>query len=268
MKEMQMMKQKIQVLLFSAVSFGTAASFFACFFKKAAGIPPFVLIFPTVCLCMLAACAVRPKLNRKILQSVLKFQSAAAVIFAAVFILSFLPQPLILLHLFCVVVLGTAALCSAFGLKKDIPGRKQFSVLLGTGAVAGVCMGVFGRPCLAYPVLMILSLMCRPSDPARSVQEKWGDIAFPLTVLIFSFAVFINASHASAFSQIIAESAVMLMAGGLITASAASPVRMMLMTAVMVLFGSYVFSAQNTDSVFNAQRLAQTRIEQPDMPLN
>lgn len=262
------MKQKIQALLFSAVPFGAAASFFACFSKKSAGIPPFILIFPIVCLCVLAVCAVRPKLNREILQSALKFQAAAAVIFTAVFILSFLPQPLVLLHLFSVVVLGAAALCSAFELKKDIPGRKKFSVLLGAGAVLGVCVGVFARPCLAYPVLMILSLACRPENPARTAQDKWGDIAFPLSVLIFSFAVFINASHATAFSQIIAEAAVMLMAGGLITASASSPVRMTLMTAVMVLFGCYVFSAQNTDSVFNVKHPAEIRSEQPDVPHN
>lgn len=258
-----MIKQKIQALLFSAVAFGTAASFFTCFFKKSAGVPPFVLIFPFVCLCLLAVCAVRPKLNREILQTALKFQAAAAVIFTAVFILSFLPQPLVLLHLFSVVVFGAAALCSAFELKKEIPGREKFPVMPAAGAVLGVCAGIFIRPCLAYPVFMILSLMCRPADPARSVQQKWGDIAFPLSVLIFSFAVFLNASHASAFSQLIAEAAVMLMAGGLITAAASSPVRMTLMTAVMALFGSYVFSAQNADSVFNVKRPAEIRIEQP-----
>ena len=92
------------------------------------------------------------------------------------------------------------------------------------------------------------------------MQDVWKDVAFPLFVLVSAFVLFIAANHNGSFPPVIAESAVMLMIGGLLTIPSSS-LRLTLMTIVLMLFGSYVFSAQNANSVFNRKPVVQ--IERP-----
>ena len=140
--------------------------------------------------------------------------------------------------------------------KKFFFGVKTFFTLFCLGALSGAGVALSGRSGLIYVCFVVSSLLCRPKMNERTVQDVWKDVAFPLFVLIGSFVSFIAANHGGACPPVVAESVVMLMIGGLLTMPASS-LRLTLMTVVMMLFGSYVFSAQNADSVFNRKPIVQ-----------
>ena len=166
-------------------------------------------------------------------------------------------------QLFSVFILTVTGLCSVFEKEKNI-GRKQFFVLFFVGAVAGCGIFLLSRIGFVYTGLVVLSLLCHPFGSEKTIHDIWKDIAFPLFVLVVSFIVFIAANHNTDFPSVIAESLVMLMIGGLLMSSSGS-LRLTLMTVVMMVFGSYVFSVQNEASVFNrtAKGAVLVRQEQP-----
>ena len=152
-------------------------------------------------------------------------------------------------QLFSVLVLNTVCICTAFE-NSDGFSRKTSFGLLCAGALIGTGCGFSGRTGLLYVCFVVLSLLCGPKNGGRTIQDIWKDVAFPLFVLVGAFIVFITANHGNAFPVIIAQSVAMLMTGGLLMTSSSS-LRLTLMTIVMMIFGCYVFSAQNPDSVFN-----------------
>ena len=161
--------------------------------------------------------------------------------------------------MFAVLVLNAVCLCMAFESLKTLS-VKSFAGCLCAGAAAGTGCAFSGHVGLVYVGFVLLSLLCRPKTEEKTVQEVWKDVAFPLFVLVGAFVLFAVVNHNGSFPSVIAESVVMLMVGGLLMTPASS-LRLTLMTIVLMLFGSYVFSAQNVESVFN--RKPPVQIERP-----
>ena len=138
--------------------------------------------------------------------------------------------------------------------------RWVFLGLLCGAALIGICPIFFRQSGFVYIAFVLLSLLCRPKANDKTVQEIWKDIAFPLVVRVGSCVLFLAANHGETLPVVIAQSVVMLMIGGLLGLPSSS-LRLTLMTAVLMIFGSYVFSAQNADSVFNHADQSLTQIE-------
>ncbi|MBR1778254.1 MAG: hypothetical protein IJ752_06700 [Alphaproteobacteria bacterium] len=242
-----MTKQKIQTLFLSALPFGTSVSFWLCFSEKTGNMLSAAILvlggFLTV------VCSFLFKLHRGVLEAAVKMQPLAAVVFTASFILSFLPYSMMWPQLFAVLVLNAVCLSMAFeNLNKF--SRGLFFSLICIGGLTGIGCALLVRGSFVYICFIVLSLLFRPEQNRKTAQDVWKDIAFPLFVLVGSFLLFIAANHNAAFPSVIAESVVMLMTGALLMTSSSS-LRLTLMTIVMMIFGSYVFSAQNAESVFN-----------------
>ncbi len=249
----KMIKQKIQTFFSVFIAFGLNASFAVTFLKEekvgfiilAAG-----LIAGIICLFV-------SRIRKTVSETALKIQPLAAVVFAASFILSFQPGQMMPAQLFAVLVLTVVCLCQGGEGRKIFKNNMSFVLTVcGAGAFGGA-VAFLPYSLLIYPGFVLAALCCRPAQPGRTAQEIWNDIAFPVFMLICSFLVFISASHMDGFSVSLAESAVMVMAGALPVSSRGSGVRLMLMTAVVVVFGCYVFSARNTDSVFSQKNRIQ-----------
>ena len=256
-RKKRMIKQKILTLFWSFLPFGTGMTFWLGFGKKTTGFLSGTII--ALHLLAILICGFFPKIRKDILEKAIKLQPLAAVVFTASFVLSFLPYSMMWLQLFAVLVLNTVCLCMAFE-NLETFGLKMFFGFLGAGALIGMGIGLSGRTGLLYLCFVMLSLLCRPKGAERTAQDIWKDVAFPLFVLVGAFVLFIAANHGGAFPELIAQSAVMLMTGGLLMTSASS-LRLTLMTIVMMVFGSYVFSTQNPDSVFNRSGKPLTQIE-------
>lgn len=192
----------------------------------------------------------------------LKIQPLAAVVFAASFILSFHPRQMIPAQLSAVLILNTVCVCAAFEHQKNFHKKASFALVALIAAAAGALGGLISSGAL-YTGFALAALCCRPAAARRAPQEIWLDIAFPISVLVGSFLLFVGASHLNGFSVSTAESAVMVMTGALPVLSRESGLRLMLMTAAVIVFGSYVFSASNPDSVFNRTGGVQSVAERP-----
>lgn len=258
MKEIIMIKQKIQTFLLIFIAFGLSGSFTACFFEKQQW--PAVAVLAAG-LAGAAVCACFSAVRKNILESVLKIQPLAAVVFAASFILSFQPCQMLPAQLFAVLILNTVCICAAFERQKSFNKNISFAFVVLTAAAVGATPAFVMPSRALYTGFVLAALCCRPSSPDRTPQDIWQDIAFPMFVLVCSFLLFIAASHLDGFSVPVAESAVMVMTGALLISSRESGLRLMLMTAVVIVFGSYVFSARNSDSVFNRTGRIQNVIE-------
>lgn len=242
-----MTKQKIQALLLAILPFGTGVSFFRCFVKNNENIGAAVVLIAGFLFVL--SVGFFPKTRKNVLETVVKLQPPAAVVFTATFVLSFLPYSMRWPQLFSVLVLNTVCLCMMFE-KQPLFTRRGFFGLLCGGALIGTGIAFSGHTGLIYIGFVVLSLLCRPKEGGKTAHELWKDIAFPLFVLIGSFLLFIAANHGGSVSPVITQSIVMLMTGGLLMMPSSS-LRLALMTLVLMIFGSYVFSTQNAESVFN-----------------
>ncbi|MBO4520601.1 MAG: hypothetical protein J5787_05290 [Alphaproteobacteria bacterium] len=252
-----MTKQKILTFFLMVLPFGTGVSFMRCFMKNNASAWAGFLLAAGIVSVLVAGFF--PKTRKSVLETAVKLQPLAAVVFTASFVLSFLPYSMMWPQLFSVLVLNTVCLCMAFD-KMSGSKRSLLFGLLGSAVLIGACPVFFGQTGIVYIGFVLLSLLCRPVAAKKNVREIWKDIAFPLFVLVGSFVLFIAANHGEALPVVIAQSVVMLMIGGLL-ALPSSSLRLTLMTIVLMIFGSYVFSAQNAESVFNRSGQSLTRIE-------
>ena len=242
-----MIKQKFLTFLLALLPFGTSVSFIRYF----TGAQSDIRILAILAAGMISGLLLFffPKAQKKVLETAVKFQPLAAVVFTASFVLSFLPYSMSRIQLVSVCILNMVCLSMAFE-KQSLFKNATFSALFYAGALSGVGIAFLGRSGLVYICFVVLSLLCRPKTGERTVREIWLDIAFPLFVLIGSFILFIAANHGGACPSVVSESIVMLMIGGLLTTPSSS-LRLTLMTVVLMIFGSYVFSTQNAESVFN-----------------
>lgn len=258
MKEKSMIKQKIQILLLTVLSFGTSCSFLKCFWNNDASVWAVIILGASAVFVLFSP--IYPKIRKKVLDFSVKTHPLAAVVFTASFVLSFLKYSMVWAQLFSVFVLSLTSLCMAFE-KLQTVNKKSFYWLVLLGALGGGCVLLADRISFVYTGLIVLSLLCRPFVSKKTIQDVWKDVAFPLFVLIFSFIVFVSANHNTDFPSVIAESVVMLMIGGLLMASS-SALNLTLMSVVMMVFGSYVFSVQNADSVFNRKAKETVSVQQ------
>ena len=245
------------MLLLMTLPFGTSVSFIRCFVKNNASIWAGFLLLTGIVSVLIAGFF--PKVRKNVLEAAVKMQPLAAVVFTASFVLSFLPYSMMWPQLFSVLVLNTVCLSMAFE-KISVFKRGLFFGLLCEAALIGLCPIFFRQSGFIYIGFVLLSLSCRPKANDKTVQDIWKDIAFPLFVLVGSFVLFIAANHGEALPAVVAQSFVMLMTGGLLMLPSSS-LRLTLMTIVMMIFGSYVFSAQNADSVFNHADQSLVQIE-------
>lgn len=258
MKEIIMIKQKIQTFLLIFIPFGLSGSFTACFFEKQQW-PAFAVL--AAGLAGAAVCACFSEIRKTVFEAVLKVQPLAAVVFAASFILSFQPCRMLPAQLFAVLILNAVCVCAAFERQKSFNNKISFALAVFTAAAAGGALAFALSSRAVYTGFVLAALCCRPASPDRTPQDIWQDIAFPMFVLVCSFLLFIAASHLDGFAVSTAEAAVMVMTGALLISSRESGLRLMLMTAVVIVFGSYVFSARNSDSVFNRTGRIQSVVE-------
>ena len=218
--------------------------------------------------------------NRRVLDLVLKMQPAAAVLFIIMFLLSFMPQRLIVPHLFVFYVMSQTCL-GLLSESRPEPGRLTvfyFCTAIG-GALAGVFNGLVAPLIFSdyfeYAVVFLFALLLRPGSvfKGRSMQDIWRDFAYPLFVFFLSFALFAVAHSSDDFEQELAELLVLAMVGAFMTATRAYPLRYALMGAALVFFGSYVFAPRNPHSFFNARLLQErsffgvTRVIRHESPL-
>ena len=237
-----MLRQTIRPALAAFLTFGTGVSFLRCFADAHAGVWAAEIVLITAAACF-------AKARKAVLESAVKLQPLAAVVFTASFLLSFLPCPMTVPQLFAVSVLNAVCLCMAF----ENPDKLSLKALAGAlcaGGAAGAGCAFSGHVGLVYIGFVLLSFLRRPETRERTVHDVWKDIAFPLFVLTGAFVLFVAANHNGSFPSVVAESVVMLMTGGLLMTPCSS-LRLTLLTVVMMIFGSYVFSAQNAQSVFN-----------------
>ena len=171
-----------------------------------------------------------------------RLQPAAAVVFAAIYMLTFLPCSVMLPALFSTVVLN-ACVMTAFVESKGAGVRFWAAVCV--CAVAGGTVGSFAPIGCGFVGFSLLSLLFRPRASEPTAQELWYDIAFPLFVLLCSFVSFMIAGHARDFHPVVAQVAALVMAGALPVCAKSSGVRLALMTLVVIVFGSYVFSVED-----------------------
>lgn len=253
-----MIKQKVALFLQSAFPFGLSVSFARCFIRPEQT-SALILLIAGLFLILLATPF--PKIRKRFMERCVRLQPLAAVVFAASIILAFVPYPKVWPMLFVTLILDAVCLCMVFE-AADRFDKKAFLVLTSAGSLAGMVSAFAGRAVFLYMLFVLLSLSSRPEPQPKTAQDVWKDIAFPLFVLIGSFIVFIAANHGGAFSLVAAQSIVMLMTGGLLMTSS-SALRLTLMTVVMIIFGSYVFSAGNSESVFNRSARGGVRIEAP-----
>ena len=253
------MKRSILLFLQTAIPFGLGVSFIRCFTRNGTHTSAQVLLITGIVLILLS-CPFS-KVRKNVMDRFVKLQPLAAVVFAASIILSFMSYQKVWLQLFVTLVLNAVCLFTVFE-KKNLFERKTFFLLTSFGALAGMGTAFAGRAVFLYVLFALSALLCRPGTNGKTAQDIWKDIAFPLFVLICSFVWFVSANHGGSVSAIIAQSVVMLMTGGLLMTSR-SALRLTLMTIVMIVFGSYVFSAQNTNSVFNRPSRTSVRIQAP-----
>ena len=242
-----MTRQKIHTVFLPFLMFGTNVSFFRCFLKNGGNLPASFLLAAGIVSIVLSCFF--PKARKAVSETGVKLQPLAAVVFTASFILSFLPYSTVWGNLFAISVLN-AVCCTMVAGNSNGLRRGTFAGLFCLGAIAGTGIACLNRIGLIYVCFVVSSFLCRPKQEKRSAQDVWKDVAFPLFVLIGSFLLFIIANRSGTFPSVIAESIVMLMTGCLLILPSSS-VRLTLMTIVMMIFGSYVFSIQNQASVFN-----------------
>lgn len=203
--------------------------------------------------------------NRRVLGIALKMQPAAVILFIIMFLLSFMPQRLIVPHLFVFYIMSQTCL-GFLSESRPEPGRLTvfYFCLAAGGALAGVFNGVIAPLIFSdyfeYAVVFLCALLLQPGPvfKGRSMQDIWRDFAYPLFVFFLSFALFAAAHSSADFEQQTAELLLLAMIGAFMTAARAYPLRYALMGAALVFFGSYVFAPRNPQSFFNA-RLLQER---------
>ena len=253
-----MIKRKIQTFFLTAIPFGASFSFFQVFSKQEEFFVSLMPLFGAILVCL---CAFFPKIHKDLLVSSLKAQPLAAVVFTSSFILSFLSDFMITVQLFAVLIFNTICICMAYDRRKDFRKTFSFWICFSAAILFGSVLSLCLPSSVSYLLFVLASLACRPFEKDRSPQEIWKDVAFPLFVLVCSFLLFIAASHAENFSVQIGQSVVMVMVGSLLVTAGSSGIRLMLMSAVMVIFGCYVFSIQNPNSVFNGSGHGQVQIQ-------
>lgn len=254
----KMITRKIQTFFLTAIPFGTSVSFFYAFSKQE---DLSVSLMPVFAVFLVCLGAFFPKIHKDLLTASLKAQPLAAVIFTSSFILSFLSDLMILIQLFAVLILNTVCVCMAYERKKEFKKKSFFGICFLSAAVFGSLSAVCLPSSVSYLPFVLASLACRPFKEGRTPQDLWKDIAFPLFVLVCSFLLFVAASHAENFSFQIGQYIVMIMVGGLLISAGTSGMRLMLMSAVLIVFGCYVFSAQNPQSLFNGSGRGQVKIQ-------
>lgn len=196
-----------------------------------------------LCWAVTVFCAASVKTRKTFAAQVSTVQPWAAAVFAAAYMTSCPFAPFLL---FCAVVTGAVCTANVFDGRKKA--EKVFPFAAGAGAVAGTAAAFF----VPYPVFFLLGLLCRPAQEGRTTMDGWIDVALPLFVLTGAFLCLGVAGHSGGFSVRAAETAALVMAGAFPVAAGKSGVRLMLTTAAVVLFGCYVFSAENPQSVFNS----------------
>ena len=244
------MKLKSEIIFFMFVSSGLTVSFFHCFGTKARLIPPVLLLIAFITTVVVSFFS--PDWRKKMFDFSLKMQPLAAVVFCVAFILSFSKVPMVLPMLFVTLVLNTMCLCRCFENKTRLSTSAFYSCCL-AGAVLGGTFSCFIPATSGFIFFVLAGLLCRPCERNRTFEEIWKDIALPLFVLLCSFALFLTTKHSENFPDIIAESIVMVMIGIFLMPSKVSGLRLMLLTVVLMIFGSYVFSLKNPASVFHQQ---------------
>ncbi len=220
-------------VFFNALAAVGATVSFWCDFPNA-GAATAVLI---LCWAGTVFCAASAKTRKTFSTLAAAVQPWAAAVFAATYMTS---CP------FCAVAVGAVCVANVFENRKKA--EKVFWFAAGIGAAAGAAAAFF----VPYPAFILAGLLCRPAQEGRTAMDGWIDVALPLSVLTGAFLCLGVAGHSGNFSVRAAESAALVMAGAFPVAAGKSGVRLMLTTAAVVLFGCYVFSAENPQSVFNS----------------
>lgn len=172
-----------------------------------------------------------------------RLQPAAAVVFAAICMLTFLPCSVTAPALFSVAVLNLAAIADFV---ENRGAGVRFHAAAVVCAASGAAAGLLAPAGAGLTAFALSALLFRPRAGEPTAQELWYDVAFPLFVLLCSFVSFMIAGHARDFHPVVAQVAALVMAGALPVCAKSSGVRLALMTAVVIVFGTYVFSAEDT----------------------
>lgn len=200
------------------------------------------------------------RFNKNILSVVLSLQSMAVILFLSLYVLSFVSDRLVIVHL--VIFFIMAQVCHST-LAENKPAASQLTLFYLMVAVGGALGGIFNgllAPVIfndyyEYIVVFILALLLRPGKiiSGRSMQEIWRDFAYPLAVFFLAFGLYAMAYKAGTFNKTYEEVAVFLLIGGLLPPIKNYPVRYAMMAIVLVFFGSYVFAPKNIHSVFRSK---------------
>ena len=228
----------MRVFFNALAAVGATASFPRDFPDAGAGAAVLIL-----CWAGAVFCAASAKTRKTFSTLAAAVQPWAAAVFAAAYMTS---CPFASFRLFCTVAVGAVCVANVFENRKKA--ERAFWFAAGFGAAAGVAAAFF----VPYPAFILAGLLCRPAQEGRTAMDGWIDVALPLFVLTGAFLCLGVAGHSGNFSVRAAESAALVMAGAFPVAAGKSGVRLMLTTAVVVLFGCYVFSAENPQSVFNS----------------
>lgn len=239
MKVSNMTGTGMRVFFNALAAVGVAVSFLRDFSEAKAASAVLILCWAGAAV----LCAVPAKTRKNFSAQVSAVQPWAAAVFAAAYMTS---CPFVSFWLFCTVAVNAA--CTANVFENGKKAAKAFWFAAGVGAAAGVAAAFF----VPYPVFVLAGLLCRPAQEGRTAIDGWIDIALPLFILTGAFLCLGVAGHSGNFSVRAAESAALVMAGAFPVAAGKSGVRLMLTTAAVVLFGCYVFSAENPQSVFNS----------------
>lgn len=204
------------------------------------------------------------KWNKAVLSVFLRLRPPAVIVFITMYVLSFLSHRMALPHLAVSYVMMQVCLSVLAESKPKSGALSLFYLCVAAGgALGGVFNGavapVIFDSYVEYGLMFLAALLFSPrrAGETRSAQDVWRDFALPLGIFFLSFGLLAFAHLSGYFNERIAGIIVILMIGGLMSATARDPLRCALTGGVLILFGSYVYSPQNPYSVFHAKLLQE-----------
>lgn len=202
------------------------------------------------------------KWNKDVLSLFAPLRPVAFTVFIAMYVLSFLSYRTALPHWIVSYVMMQFCACVLAESKPENGAMARFYLCVAAGGALGCVFNGIAAPflfdshveyALMFPVAMAFPLP--RTEGKKSVQDAWRDFAVPAGVFFLSFGLLAAAHLSGVFDERIAGVVVILMTGGLISATAGNPLRCALTGGVLILFGCYVYFPQNPQSVFHAKIL-------------
>ena len=194
------------------------------------------------------------KLSDLFFKTALFLQPFALALFFLIYLFSFVDVWLYLnVAVLTVFVSVCACLIERESLKKDpFCAMAVISGALGAAAFNGVFVSYVSGWSFEYPLIIVLALALRPGVffANRSVYQVWQDFAYPLALFFVCFCGYFLTANLSMPYQLMLEAGVFVIVGALCLLRE-YPLRYAMTAAVAMVFGAYVFAAQNKMSVFN-----------------